>query len=198
MAGGQEVGKAKPDAGWLIDQQVTFIYTRDLAAGSSFLSDKLGLERVLDQFGICHIYRVTGTSFLGVCVNREPPSDPGVTCTFVARDVDAAYKVLSGRGVVFDGPPRLSKKIQRLRDLLRRDRELPFRTAGIQGPGLATTLSARPISVGACRFEIGTEQMLLLDLDRCAHLIAKNSDNLLRHENGGNPDSSRNRARHGA
>lgn len=110
MAGGQEAGKAKPDAGWLIDQQVTFIYTRDLAAASSFLSDKLGLERVLDQFGICHIYRVTGTSFLGVCVNREPPLDPGVTYTFVARDVDAAYKELSGRGVVFDGPPRLSRK----------------------------------------------------------------------------------------
>ena len=68
--GGQEVGKAKPDAGWLIDQQVTFIYTRDLAAGSSFLSDKLGLERVLDQFGICHIYRVTGTSFSG-CVRQS-------------------------------------------------------------------------------------------------------------------------------
>ncbi len=106
----QGAGKAGPDDGWLIDQQVTFIYTRDLATASSFLSDKLGLERVLDQFGICHIYRVTGTSFLGVCVNREPPPDPGVTYTFVARDVDAAYKLLSGRGVVFDGPPRLSQK----------------------------------------------------------------------------------------
>lgn len=95
---------------FLIDQQVTFIYTRDLPAASRFLSETLGLDLVLDQFGICHIYRVSPTSFLGVCTNREPPENPGVTCTFVVRDVDAAHAFLSARGVVFDGPPRLSEK----------------------------------------------------------------------------------------
>ncbi len=93
-----------------IDQQLTFIYTTNLAESSAFLRDALGLELVLDQFGICHIYRVTATSFLGVCTNREPPETPGLTYSFVVRDVDEACETLKSRGVVFDGPPTHSEK----------------------------------------------------------------------------------------
>lgn len=93
-----------------IDQQVTFIYTRDLAAASAFLRDRLGLELALNQNDTCHIYRTAANSFLGVCTNREPPDDPGVTYTFVTPDVDAMYATLKARGVVFEGPPSLSER----------------------------------------------------------------------------------------
>ena len=99
-----------PAAHPFIDQQLTFIYTTNLDESSAFLRDALGLELVLDQFGLCHIYRVTATSFLGVCTNREPPENPGLTYSFVVKDVDEAYETLKSRGVAFDGPPTHSEK----------------------------------------------------------------------------------------
>jgi predicted enzyme related to lactoylglutathione lyase len=93
-----------------IDQQITFIYTRDLPAASAFLRDKVGLELALNQSDLCHIYRVTPHSFLGVCRNREPPPEPGVTISLVTPDVDAMYRTLSARGVAFDGPPERSER----------------------------------------------------------------------------------------
>ena len=94
----------------MIQQQVTFIYTRDLAASSAFLREVIGLDLVLNQDDHCHIYRVTGDSFLGVCRNRPVPDDPGVTYTFVVDDVDRVYGEWRARGVTFDGPPALSEK----------------------------------------------------------------------------------------
>ena len=94
----------------MIQQQVTFIYTRDLAASSAFLREVIGLDLVLNQDDHCHIYRVTGDSFLGVCRNRPVPDDPGVTYTFVVDDVDRVYADWRARGVAFDDPPALSEK----------------------------------------------------------------------------------------
>lgn len=91
-------------------QQITFIYTRDLAEASAFLSTKLGLRLALNQGGLCHIYEVTAGAYLGVCVNREPPADPGVTYSFVTADVDALYETLRARGVEFEAAPRLSER----------------------------------------------------------------------------------------
>lgn len=95
---------------YTIQQQVTFIYTRDLAAGSSFLREKLALDLVLNQNDLCHIYRVAPNAFLGVCTNRPAPADPGVTYSFVVSDADAAYRTLRARGVEFEGPPELSER----------------------------------------------------------------------------------------
>ena len=95
-----------------IHQQVTFIYTSDLASGSAFLRDKLGLKLVLNQFDTCHIYETAPNAFLGVCTNRPPPAEPGVTYTFVTSDVDGMYSELTGRGVEFDGPPKLVERFQ--------------------------------------------------------------------------------------
>ena len=91
-------------------QQVTFLYTRDLGAASAFLGNTLGLDLVLDQGGTCHIFRVAGNSFLGVCTNREPPAEPGVTYSFVTQDVDALYDTWRARGVEFEAPPCLSER----------------------------------------------------------------------------------------
>lgn len=93
-----------------ITQQVTFIYTKDLAASSSFLREVLGFELVQNQSDHCHIYRVTGNTFLGVCTNREPSENPPLTYTFVTPDVDGMYAHLTDKGVVFDAPPKLSEK----------------------------------------------------------------------------------------
>ena len=93
-----------------ISQQVTFIYTRDLATSSGFLRDKLGLRLALNQNDLCHIYEVAPNAFLGVCVNREPPVEPGLTYSFVTPDVDAMYRTLTSRGVEFEAPPALSER----------------------------------------------------------------------------------------
>ena len=93
-----------------ITQQVTFLYTRDLPSASAFLRDKIGLRLALNQNDLCHIYEVAPNAFLGVCVNREPPAEPGVTYSFVTPDVDAMYETLKARGVAFEAPPRLSER----------------------------------------------------------------------------------------
>ncbi len=96
----------------LFSQQVTFIYTTDLAAGSAFLSEKLGLELALNQNDTCHIYKVTDTSFLGICTNRAPSENPSVTYSFVSDDVDGAYEALRSRGVTFEAPPAYSERFK--------------------------------------------------------------------------------------
>ena len=46
----------------LFDQQITFLYTRDLAATARFYEDVLGLPLTVDQ-GDCRIYRVSADGF---------------------------------------------------------------------------------------------------------------------------------------
>ena len=80
----------------LFNQQVTFIYTTDLAAGSAFLAEKLGLELALNQNDTCHIYKVAETSFLGVCINRAPPDLDTLTRELRAcRPVHEVYPITS-------------------------------------------------------------------------------------------------------
>ncbi len=94
-------------------QQVTFIYTDDLASTTRFYGETLGLDLVLDQ-GPCHIYRVADTAFLGVCSCREgravEPS--GVVITLVTDEVDAWYQRLQAAGVELEGPPEKSETFQ--------------------------------------------------------------------------------------
>lgn len=89
-----------------IDQQVTFIYTRDLERSARFYAETLGLELVLDQ-GACRIFRAAGEGFLGVCTNPARAVVPeGFTLTFVSPDVDAWHHRLAAAGVAIEGPPR--------------------------------------------------------------------------------------------
>ena len=90
------------------DQQVTFLYTRDLAASAYFYGEVLGLPLVLDQ-GLCRIYRVSGDAFLGVCQRDGATVNPAtVIVTFVTDDVDGWHARLVARGVVFEKAPALN------------------------------------------------------------------------------------------
>ncbi len=92
-----------------IEQQVTFLYTQDLAATTAFYEQTLGLPLVLDQ-GPCRIYRVAGEAFLGFCTSpaaaAPPPSVKTVIFTLVTPDVAGWYHYLRDRGVAFEQPPK--------------------------------------------------------------------------------------------
>ncbi|BAY32408.1 glyoxalase/bleomycin resistance protein/dioxygenase [Nostoc carneum NIES-2107] len=98
-----------------IDQQITFLYTQDLAASASFYEDKLGFHLWLDQ-GTCRIYTVTGSGYLGLCqesgifrteINEKQSS---VIFTLVTQQVDEWYEYLQQQGVEFEQPPTFNEK----------------------------------------------------------------------------------------
>lgn len=88
-----------------LEQQVTFLYTRDLLKSAAFYEDIMGLRLVLDQ-GSCRIYQVSDDGFLGFCQRESAPLEPqGVIFTFVTSAVDAWYDHLVEKGVEFEKPP---------------------------------------------------------------------------------------------
>lgn len=94
-----------------IDQQITFLYTRDLASTVHFYEDVLGLELVLDQ-AVCRIYHVTGSAFVGLCQRDDLPDDrvSGVIFTLVTQQVDKWYTHLVKLGVTIEKPPTLNPR----------------------------------------------------------------------------------------
>ncbi len=88
----------------LFDQQITFLYTSDLAATAHFYEDVLGLPLALDQ-GDCRIYCVSRDGLLGFCRRATAPQPAGVIVTLVTQDVDGWYERLRQRGVQFEHPP---------------------------------------------------------------------------------------------
>ena len=93
-----------------IDQQITFLYTCDLAATARFYEEVLGLPLVLDQ-GDCRIYRVSDGACVGFCQRSSAPERPsGVILTLVTPEVDRWYRYLGDQGVVFEKPPALNPK----------------------------------------------------------------------------------------
>lgn len=88
-----------------VDQQVTFLFTHDLAETAQFYEDILGLPLVLDQ-GNCRIYRVSGDAFLGFCRKlAEPGKGEGIILTLVSQEVDAWHAYLQAKGVPVEKPP---------------------------------------------------------------------------------------------
>ncbi len=93
-----------------IHQQVTFLYTRDLAATARFYEEIVGLKLVLDQ-GDCRIYAVSRGGYLGFCQREETPEQPtGVIITLVTPKVDEWHQSLTGQGVVFEQPPAFNSQ----------------------------------------------------------------------------------------
>lgn len=91
-----------------LDQQVTFLYTRDLAATDRFYREIMELPLILDQ-GSCRIYRVGPDSFLGFCERAEAPEQPmGIIFTFVTQAVDEWQVFLAAKGVEFEKLPSLN------------------------------------------------------------------------------------------
>ena len=91
-----------------IEQQVTFLYTHNLAETSHFYENVIGLPLTLDQ-GSCRIYQVSADGFLGFC-ERGPALEPpqNIIFTIVTSRVDAWYEYLLAQGVKFDKPPSLN------------------------------------------------------------------------------------------
>ncbi|GAB1541374.1 VOC family protein [Scytonema sp. NUACC21] len=99
-----------------IEQQITFLYTQDLAISARFYEDTLGLELWLDQ-GSCRIYSVTGSGYLGLCQTSETAIPPNgkrshIIFTIVTQQVDEWYEHLKQRGVEFEKPPAFNEKFK--------------------------------------------------------------------------------------
>jgi catechol 2,3-dioxygenase-like lactoylglutathione lyase family enzyme len=88
-----------------VDQQVTFLYTRDLEKTVRFYEEVMGFPLVRDQ-GDCRIYRVSHDGFLGFCLRDAALEQPeGIILTIITPEVDAWYERLKARGVDFERPP---------------------------------------------------------------------------------------------
>lgn len=91
-----------------IEQQITFLSTRDLPGTVAFYEGIMGLPVALDQ-GRCVIFQVTGDSYIGFCERADAPEQPdGVVFTIVTEKVDLWHQVLSNKGVAFESLPRLN------------------------------------------------------------------------------------------
>lgn len=101
-----------------ITQQITFLYTHDLASTAPFYEDVLGLPLALDQ-GVCRIYRVSRDAYVGVCERENAPAPAGVIFTLVTPQVDEWYDYLKTRGVAFEKPPTLNPQYNIYHCLLR-------------------------------------------------------------------------------
>lgn len=91
-------------------QQITFLYTRDLARTADFYERVLGLRLARDQ-GTCRIYHVAGAAYLGFCEKPDAPEAPnGVVVTLVTDAVDDWCARLRAHGFALvkepaDNPP---------------------------------------------------------------------------------------------
>lgn len=87
------------------DEQITFLSVGDLAASIRFYNGLLGLQLVLDQDD-CRIFRVTSTSYIGICAREDRVPRNDVMITLVTDRVDDTHEVLTAAGVPCDKPPQ--------------------------------------------------------------------------------------------
>ena len=93
------------------NEQITFLYTADLAASARFYGEQLGLPLVVDQ-GSCRVYRVNAAAFIGICTSENAPTREEILAkrqlilTWVVTDVRARYEELCARGVNFESAPQ--------------------------------------------------------------------------------------------
>jgi catechol 2,3-dioxygenase-like lactoylglutathione lyase family enzyme len=97
-----------------VAQQITFLYTNNLAISARFYEQQLGLELWLDQ-GSCRIYRVSGDGYIGLCQGMEEirtstEKQTGIIFTLVTPEVDEWYDYLKQQGVEFEKPPSINPK----------------------------------------------------------------------------------------
>ncbi len=86
-------------------QQITFLYTADLARTADFYERGLGLRLARDQ-GHCRLYHVAGAAYLGFCERLDRPQQPvGVVVTLVTEAVDAWWAQLLAAGATPEKAP---------------------------------------------------------------------------------------------
>lgn len=104
--------KANPMTALPVDQQITFLYTHDLAATAVFYEDMMGLSLVRDQ-GDCRIYKVSTDGYIGFCKRATAPEEPaGIILTIITDNVDGWYAQLKTKGAAFTQPPEHNPKYQ--------------------------------------------------------------------------------------
>jgi predicted enzyme related to lactoylglutathione lyase len=90
-------------------QQITWIYTYDLAATARFYADTLGLDMVLDQ-GNCRVFQATAVSFIGLCQRPDRDVEPkGVVISLLTPDVDGWHARLTEAGADVVAAPKFSE-----------------------------------------------------------------------------------------
>jgi catechol 2,3-dioxygenase-like lactoylglutathione lyase family enzyme len=89
-----------------INQQITFLDTRDLGRTADFYERILGLRLARDQ-GTCRIYHVAGSAYVGFCERADAPpaTAGGLTLTLITADVDEWCRHLKAHGVEFVKEP---------------------------------------------------------------------------------------------
>jgi len=94
------------------NQQITFLHAENLVRTKKFYSDVLGLQLVRDQ-GICLIFQVTDSAYLGFCEHIEPiKQGRRIILTLVTDNVDSWYSELIGKKVDIVAPPKANPKYQ--------------------------------------------------------------------------------------
>ena len=88
-----------------VGELITFLYVEDLERSDRFYAGVLGLPLVVDQ-GLCRIYRVAGSGYLGVCERPGQSSPDGLIVTLVSDDVDAWHDRLLAAGVPVEQSPQ--------------------------------------------------------------------------------------------
>ena len=95
-----------------INQQITFLYTTNLASTVHFYEEIMELDLALDQ-GTCRIYHTATNAYLGICERADIILDPeNIIFTLVTHDVDGWYAMLKKKGVQFEKPPALNPRYQ--------------------------------------------------------------------------------------
>ncbi len=93
-----------------ISHSIVFTYTDDLPTASRFFKDVLELDFVVDQ-GPCHIFRLSATSFIGVChLSDRPTEKGGVTISMVSEEVDEWHDFLTAKGLEYVAKPAHSDR----------------------------------------------------------------------------------------
>ena len=90
------------------DQQITFIYVKDLSLSKFFYEEILGFQLVLDQ-GSCRIVKTSGDAYLGYCSGRKSLRvGDSVLITLVTTQVDEWYQYLRDQDISLLDPPQLN------------------------------------------------------------------------------------------
>jgi len=127
-----------------IDQQITFLYTRDLESTTRFYEHVVGLDLVLDQ-GDCRIYRTAQDAYIGFCRRETTAKPAGVILTLVSQQVDEWYAELHAKGVSFEHPPRLNEEYQIYHCFLRDPNGYLIEIQRFEDPGWSQpTIPAEP------------------------------------------------------